>query len=101
MEAPKAGGPFKSLSELEETLLPLFKDEVAATYLPWAKANMDAAEAKADRVSLKLDGKAYEQITQHYAARAFKAVTKAVRNSKDVDGLQAFFEASGASEAFA
>ncbi|MEL7113963.1 MAG: glutathione S-transferase C-terminal domain-containing protein, partial [Pseudomonadota bacterium] len=46
MEAPKAGGPFKPLSELEETLLPLFRDEVSATYLPWAKANLDAAEAR-------------------------------------------------------
>lgn len=101
MEAPKAGGPFKPLSELEETLLPLFKDEVAATYLPWAKANMEAAEAKSERVALKLDGKAYEQITQHYAARAFKAVTKMVQGSKDADGLNAFLEATNASEAFA
>lgn len=101
MEAPKAGGPFKSLSELEETLLPLFAEEIAVTYLPWAKANMEAAEAKSDRVSLKLDGKAYEQITQHYAARAFKAVTKVVMSGKDAEGLQAFFEATKTSEVFA
>ncbi|MEO1158515.1 MAG: glutathione S-transferase C-terminal domain-containing protein, partial [Pseudomonadota bacterium] len=101
MDAPKAGGPFKPLGELQDTLLPLFKDEIAVTYLPWAKANMDAAEAKAERVTLKLDGKAYDQITQHYAARAFKAVTKAIESSKDADGLQAFLDAANASSAFA
>ena len=90
MEEPKAGGPFKPLSELEETLLPLFKDEVALTYLPWAKANMDAAEAKEERVALKLDGKAYDQIAQHYAARAFKSVVKAVQGAKSADELGGF-----------
>ena len=101
MDAPNAGGPFKPLSELEETLLPLFRDEIAVTYLPWAKANMDAAEAKEERVTLKLDGKAYEQITQHYAARAFKSVTRAVQDSKDADGLQALLDAVHASDVFA
>ena len=101
MEAPKAGGPFKPLSELEATLLPLFKDEVAVTYLPWAKANMAAAEAKEERVALKLDGKAYEQITQHYAARAFKSVNKAATAAKDAPGLQDFLTAAGAGEVFA
>lgn len=101
MEEPKAGGPFVALAELEETLLPLFKDEVAATYLPWAKANMEAAEAKAERVSTKLDGKAYEQVTQHYAARAFKSVTKAIDGAKSADGFAEFLEKAGASDVFA
>ena len=101
MEEPKAGGPFQPLSELEETLLPLFKDEVAATYLPWAKANVEAAEAKAERVSIKLDGKAYEQVTQHYAARAFKSVIKATESAKSADGFSDFLDKAGASEIFA
>ena len=101
MDTPTAGGPFKSLDELRPTLLALFKDEVAATYLPWARANMDAAQAQAERVSLKLDGKVYEQITQHYAARAFKAVTTAVQSAKEAPGLSDFLTESGAATAFA
>lgn len=101
METPKAGGPFKPLNELEETLLPLFRDEVAVTYLPWAKANMDAAEAKDERTSLKLDGKVYEQVTQHYAARAFKSVHKAVAGATSADGLQAFLDQANAADVFA
>ncbi|MEO1304081.1 MAG: glutathione S-transferase family protein [Pseudomonadota bacterium] len=101
MDTPTAGGPFKSLDEIRPTLLALFKDEVAATYLPWARANMDAAQAQAERVSLKLDGKVYEQITQHYAARAFKAVTTAVQSAKEAPGLSDFLAESGAATAFA
>ena len=101
MDTPTAGGPFKSLDEIRPTLLALFKDEVAATYLPWARANMDAAQAQAERVSLKLDGKVYEQITQHYAARAFKAVTTAVQSAKEAPGLSDFLTESGAATAFA
>lgn len=96
MEAPKAGGPFKPLSELQGTLLPLFRDEIAVTYLPWALANLQAAEDKAERVALKLDGKAYDQITQHYAARAFKSVRKVVSGAAEADGLKAFLEATNA-----
>ena len=96
MDAPKAGGPFTALSDLEETLIPLFRDEVALTYMPWARANMDAAERKVDRVSLKLDGKAYDQITQHYAARAYKSVLKAVETLKEAPGLDAFLDQVGA-----
>ncbi|MEO0607895.1 MAG: glutathione S-transferase family protein [Pseudomonadota bacterium] len=101
MEAPKAGGPFKPLSELQETLLPLFRDELALTYLPWAKANMDAVEAKAERVEVKLDGKAYEQIAQHYAARAFKAVIKSIQSAKSDSGLSAFLSETNTAEIFA
>ena len=61
----------------------------------------EAAEAKAERVSVKLDGKAYDQITQHYAARAFKSVLKAAGAAKDADGLSAFLDAAKASEALA
>lgn len=97
MDAPKPGGPFKPLEELQETLLPLFKDELAVTYLPWALANMQAATDKADRAVLKLDGKPYEQVTQHYAARAFKSVKSAIGASKDAAGLKGFLEKVGAS----
>jgi len=96
MEAPKAGGPFTPLSEMPDTLHALFKDEVAVTYLPWAAANLAAAEAKEDRVSLKLDGKAYEQITQHYAARAYRSVQKACAQLKAAEGLATFLTDTGA-----
>ena len=62
---------------------------------------MEAAEAEAERTSLKLDGKDYEQITQHYAARAFKSVLKAAQGANEADGLQAFLDKAKAAEALA
>ncbi|MEM1035287.1 MAG: glutathione S-transferase family protein [Pseudomonadota bacterium] len=96
MDAPKAGGPFKALSDLQETLAPLFAEEVVVTYMPWALANMTAAKAGDDSVSVKLDGAAYEQTVQHYAARAYKSVLKALDKAKKADGLDAFLDKVGA-----
>ncbi len=96
MEAPKPGGPFTALSEDDGTLLALFKDEVAVTYLPWAAANLEAARAKQERCSVKLDGKTYEQVTQHYAARAYQSVLNALGSLKSADGLEDFLAEAGA-----
>ncbi|MEL7232518.1 MAG: glutathione S-transferase family protein [Pseudomonadota bacterium] len=96
MDAPKAGGPFKPLAELEETLAPLFAEEITLTYMPWSRANMTAAEVGDDRVLLKIDGMAYEQVVQHYAARAYKSVLKALDKANKADGLDAFLDKVGA-----
>ncbi|MEM6535634.1 MAG: glutathione S-transferase family protein [Pseudomonadota bacterium] len=96
MEQPKAGGPFVPLGEAPDTLLTLFRDEIAVTYLPWAHANLAAAKASAPRVEVTLDGKAYDQVTQHYAARSFQSVIKAVQQLKSAEGLDGFLEDAGA-----
>lgn len=95
MDAPTAGAPFKPLEELEATLLPLFRDELAATYLPWASANLEANQARQDRTSVKLEKKAFEQVTQRYAATSFKSVQKAVRRLSDNEALAAFLDKAG------
>lgn len=96
MDAPKAGGPFKPLAEIEETLAPIFAEEIAVTYMPWARANMDAAGKNDARVSLTLDGMVYEQTVQHYAARAYKSVVGVITKAKDANGLDAFLDKVGA-----
>ena len=96
MDAPKAGAPFKPLDELKDTLLPLFRDEIAVTYLPWAAANLEASQAKADRMTVKIEKKAFEQVTQHYAATSFKSVQKAIRRLNDNEALMAFLDEAGA-----
>lgn len=100
MDAPAAGAPFKTLEELEPTLLPLFKDEITTTYLPWAAANLAADQAKEDRMSVKFGRKAFEQVTQRYAATSFKSVQKAGRRLSDNEALSAFLEKAGAKDFF-
>ena len=100
MDAPKAGAPFKPLEELKETLLPIFKGEITQTYLPWASANLAAAQDKQDRTSVKIEKKAFEQVTQHYAATSFKSVQKAVRRLNENEALSSFLDEAGAKDFF-
>ena len=96
METPNAGAPFKPLGELEPTLLPLFKDEVAKTYLPWAMANSENASKRRKKLSVKIAGGTFEETTQRYAAKSFKSLKKAVTKSADAEGLAAFLKAAKA-----
>ena len=96
MDAPKAGAPFKPLSELSETLLPIMRDEIAKTYLPWAAKNSESASKRRKKVSIDLEDGTFEQPTQRYAGKSFKAVKKALTKLSAAEGLEAFLDASGA-----
>ena len=96
MDAPKAGAPFKPLAELSETLLPIMRDEVAKTYLPWAAKNAESVSKRRKKVSVELMDGPFEQPTQKYAGKSFKAVKKALGKLSDAEGLDAFLDASGA-----
>jgi hypothetical protein len=96
MEGPHAGGPFEDLTALGETLAPLFKDELSVTYLPWASANTASASRNKKRFSATLGDGIFEQSTQRYAARAFRAVRAAFAKSADNAPLQDFLEATAA-----
>jgi len=96
MEDPRAGGPFEDLAVLSETLVPLFKEDLGATYLPWASANAASASRNKKRFSATLSDGIFEQSTQQYAARAFRSVKSAVAKSSDNTALQDFLETTRA-----
>lgn len=96
MEAPTPGAPFASLADLSETLLPLLRDEVSATYLPWASANSAAITKRKKDVTVELSDGPFAQTTQRYAGKSFRAVQKAVEKLADSEGLSAFLDAAGA-----
>jgi hypothetical protein len=96
MDDPKAGGPFAALADLSPTLAPLFSEEVAKTYLPWAKANADAIRKSSGQVSVTLDDGTFGQSAQKHAAEAFAAVGRQVsRTLKDSPGLENFLDEAG------
>ena len=102
MDAPVADGPFAVLDDLKTTLLPLFREEVAVNYLPWAAANLTAAEAKHDRIEISIGGQPYAQVTQQYAARSFRTVAAAVAaGASTMAGLSEFLKAASMQDAFA
>ena len=96
METPTPGAPFTELDKLSETLLPLFRDEVSVTYLPWADANSAAITKRKKDVSVELSDGPYTQATQRYAAKSYRAVKKAVEKLGKAEGLSAFLDATGA-----
>jgi hypothetical protein len=96
MDDPKAGGPFAALADLEATLAPLFAEDVAKTYLPWAKANAEAVRKSSGPVSVTLDDGNFGQSAQKHAAEAFGAVGRQVsRTLKDSSELEAFLGNAG------
>lgn len=78
MEDPRAGAPFLSLEDVSETLLPVLRDEVAITFIPWAEANSKAMTKRKKDVSVTLDGHTYEQGIQRYAVKSWRDVKKTV-----------------------
>lgn len=96
MQDPKVGGPYKSLDEVGETLLPLLRDEVAKTFLPWAAANGASASRRRRKFSVTLEDGIFEQSTQRFAAKSFKDVKKKVEKvARASEPLEKFLEAAG------
>lgn len=96
MDAPTPGAPFAALQDLSETLLPLIRDEVCATYLPWAAANSAAITKRKKDVSIDLQDGPFGQNTQRYSAKSYRSVKKSLEKLADADGLSAFLDAAGA-----
>lgn len=76
MLAPKAEGPFESWDSVKATLTPLLRDEIAAVFLPWTRANAAAVAAGAPTFSVDLPDGPFTQETQKYHARSLGALGK-------------------------
>ncbi len=95
MLSPKADAPFADLSELSETLLPIFRDEIAKTYLPWAEANSESLSKRRKEVTLELDGLPYQQKVQRHAAKSYRALKKTLEGYRSSKALQDFLKETG------
>lgn len=73
---PKPEGPFETWDSLKPTLSPLLRDEVAAVFLPWTRANAAAIAAGAATFSVNLPDGPFSQETQKYHARSLAILGK-------------------------
>jgi glutathione S-transferase len=94
MLAPKGEGPFEPWTALEPTLLPLLRDEVGGTFLPWSEANRRALEAGRDALEVELGGRPFRQQPQKYHARSLAAL-RARYTAARSDGLDALLARAG------
>jgi glutathione S-transferase len=74
MLEPGAAGDFEAWEALAPTLMPLLREEVGATFLPWSAANAEALAAGRREFSVTLGGRPFTQETQKYHAKSLAAL---------------------------
>ncbi len=92
MLGPRNEGEFEPWEQLEPTLMPLLKDEIASVFLPWTVANAKALAAGQKEFSLSLGGKPFSQETQKYHAKSLAVLRERYRQVSDKSKLDPVLE---------
>ncbi len=90
MSAPTASGPFAALDDLKETLAPLFQDDLALFFLPWAAENLESSLAGAETFTVTLGKDAVTLTPLRSAARSFRELRRKFVTGQAIDTLKAF-----------
>jgi glutathione S-transferase len=98
MLGPRAEGDFEPWEQLEPTLMPLLKDEVAGLFFPWTTANAKALAAGAKEFSVLLAGQPYTQETQKYHAKSLGVLRARYAAVADKSRLDPVLTAAGCLE---
>lgn len=94
----KPGGPFESLEDLQETLIPIFKNDLAKFFLPWAAENLESALAGRETFEIKLGKDSFTLHPIRSAARSFRELRKRFVTAQEIEALKAFTDAGEATE---
>jgi len=90
MAAPTASGPFAALDDLRDTLAPLFADDLAFFFLPWAAENLESSLAGAESFTVTLGKDAVQLAPLRSAARSFRELRRKFVSAQAIDTLRAF-----------
>lgn len=96
MSAPTASGPFAALDDLKETLAPIFADDLATFFLPWAAENLETSLASAETFQVTLGKDALTLAPLRSAARSFRELRRKFVAGQTIEPLKAFTDAAGA-----
>ena len=96
MSAPTASGPFASLDDLRETLAPIFADDLAAFFLPWAAENLESSLAGAETFAVTFGKDTVTLVPLRSSARSFRELRRKFVGGQTLDVLKAFTDAAGA-----
>jgi glutathione S-transferase len=96
MTAPTASGPFAALDDLRETLAPIFADDLAMFFLPWAAENLESSLAGAETFTVTLGKDAVQLAPLRSAARSFRELRRKFVGGQEVEALKAFTDAAEA-----
>lgn len=95
MTAPTASGPFATLDDLKETLAPIFADDLAALFLPWAAENLESLLAGAETFTVTLGKDVVTLAPLRSAARSFRELRRKFVGGQTIETLKAFTDATG------
>jgi glutathione S-transferase len=100
MDNPKVEGKFEKFEALRESLSTLLELEFAGAYLIWAVANAYAVSDDAPNVSVDIDGHAFIQRPQRYAAKAFSELRRKRAEAAEHEGLTTLLGETGCDRFF-
>lgn len=95
LEDPKPGGPFESFEDLKETLAPIFGEELAAGFLPWAAENLESSLASKETFAVALGKDEVQLAPIKSAARSFRELRRKFVSGQTIEALKAFTDATG------
>jgi len=96
MSAPTASGPFAALDDLKETLGPIFADDLAAFFLPWAAENLENSLSGNETFAITLGKDAITLVPLRSAARSFRELRRKFVTGQSIEALKAFTDEAGA-----
>ena len=94
MSAPMASGPFAALDDLKETLAPLFAEDLAAFFLPWAAENLESAHAGNESFEVTFGKDTLKLAPLRSAARSFRELRRKFLMGQTIEPLKAFTDAT-------
>lgn len=90
LEDPKPSGPFEALDDLKETLAPIFSEELAAGFLPWAAENLESSLAGLETFDVTLGKETFTLAPLRSAARSFRELRRKFVTGQTIPALKAF-----------
>ncbi|MAP96308.1 MAG: glutathione S-transferase [Ponticaulis sp.] len=98
MEDPRSGAPFENLEAVQETLLPLIRDEVVPTYIAFASANAESIAKKRKTITFKLDGTDFKQNIQNHTNASYSGVLAGFTATPSTEAFVSFLKDAGLSD---
>ena len=95
---PKLEGKFESWENLEATLMPILKQELADVFMPWLEANNKALAKGEKELSVKIKGKDFTHSVgspQKYHAKSFAMLLEEYNDIPDKTKLDAVLQEAG------
>lgn len=96
MTAPTASGPFAAIDDLKDTLAPLFADDLAQFFLPWAAENLENSLSGNETFTVALGKDTLTLSPLRSAARSFRELRRKFVTGQTIEALKAFTDAAGA-----